>query len=235
VTRELIVNADDFGRTPGINRGVMEAHEHGIVTTASLMVRWPDAVEAADYARARRTLGLGLHVDLGEWVYHNKVWEPIYEVVDAADRAAVEDEVRGQLSIFRRLVGAEPTHLDSHQHVHRHEPVRSIMRDLAAELGFTLRAETPRIHVRADFYGQELNGDPLPRGIRAERLIEILRSLPNGISELVCHPGLGDDAPPPYVAERAREVVALCDPDVRAALDAEKILLRTFPARVTLR
>jgi len=49
--RRLIVNADDFGQSPGINRGIMEAHERGIVTSVSLMVRWPAAVEAAAYAR----------------------------------------------------------------------------------------------------------------------------------------------------------------------------------------
>jgi predicted glycoside hydrolase/deacetylase ChbG (UPF0249 family) len=51
VTRQLIVNADDFGQSAGVNRGVIEAHENGIVTSASLMVRWPDAADAARYAR----------------------------------------------------------------------------------------------------------------------------------------------------------------------------------------
>jgi len=45
--RYLIVNADDFGQSQGVNRGVIAAHEHGIVTSASLMVRWPAAIEAA--------------------------------------------------------------------------------------------------------------------------------------------------------------------------------------------
>lgn len=49
----LVVNADDFGRSPGVNRGVIRAHEHGIVTSATLMVRWPAAREAAEYARER--------------------------------------------------------------------------------------------------------------------------------------------------------------------------------------
>ena len=49
-----IVNADDFGQSPGITRGVIAAHERGIVTSASLMVRWPSANEAAAYARPGR-------------------------------------------------------------------------------------------------------------------------------------------------------------------------------------
>ena len=54
--RLLIVNADDFGQTAGVNRGVIEAHDRGIVTSASLMVRWPAAAEAASFARARPAL-----------------------------------------------------------------------------------------------------------------------------------------------------------------------------------
>ena len=66
-TRYLIVNADDFGQSRGINRGITEAHEQGIVTSASLMVRWPAAPEAAAYARSHGSLSLGLHFDFGEW------------------------------------------------------------------------------------------------------------------------------------------------------------------------
>ena len=69
MSRVLVVNADDYGRTEGVNRGIIEAHERGIVTSASLMVRWPAAREAAAYVRGGWRLGLGLHVDLGEWVF----------------------------------------------------------------------------------------------------------------------------------------------------------------------
>jgi predicted glycoside hydrolase/deacetylase ChbG (UPF0249 family) len=64
----LIVNADDFGQSPGINRGIIEAHEQGIVTSASLMTRWLAAGEAALYAKQFPKLSVGLHLDLGEWV-----------------------------------------------------------------------------------------------------------------------------------------------------------------------
>jgi hypothetical protein len=61
----LIVNADDFGLSGGVNAGIMAAHEHGIVTSASLMVRWP----AARYAAGHPRMSLGLHLDLGEWAF----------------------------------------------------------------------------------------------------------------------------------------------------------------------
>ena len=81
----LIVNADDFGRSRGVNRGVIRAHEEGIVTSATLMVRWPDAREAADYARDR-TLSVGLHLDLGEWIYQDGEWRARYDVVTGRSR-----------------------------------------------------------------------------------------------------------------------------------------------------
>src|SRR5690242_15498799 len=102
VKRFLIVNADDFGQSPGVNQGIMEAHEHGIVTSASLMVRWPAAAAAAAYGRQRPSLSLGLHLDLCEWAYRNEDWVPVYEVVCLADRAAVAEELSRQIDAFRR-------------------------------------------------------------------------------------------------------------------------------------
>src|SRR5438034_11679377 len=78
--RYLIVNADDFGQSAGVNRGIIEAHKAGIVTSASLMVCWPAAVQAAAYARKHPALSLGLHFDFGEWIYHQDNWDNVYEV-----------------------------------------------------------------------------------------------------------------------------------------------------------
>src|SRR4051794_34872451 len=61
--RILIVNADDFGQSAAITRGIVRAHEQGIVTSTSLMVRCPAAAEAVKHAAG---LDLGLHIDLGE-------------------------------------------------------------------------------------------------------------------------------------------------------------------------
>ena len=58
----LVVNADDLGYSRGINRGVFEAHERGIVTSASLMVRRPAAEEAATESRSHPELGVAAGV-----------------------------------------------------------------------------------------------------------------------------------------------------------------------------
>lgn len=62
----LIVNADDFGRTPGINRGIVEAHVGGIVSSTTFMVNQPATEEAAALANEHPRLGVGLHLTLCE-------------------------------------------------------------------------------------------------------------------------------------------------------------------------
>ncbi len=226
--RYLIVNADDFGQSPGVNRGIIEAHERGIVTSASLMVRWPAAADAAAYAQERPELSVGLHLDLAEWAYRDGEWARLYEVVQEDDAEAVAKEVERQVEAFRRLVGKDLTHLDSHQHVHLGEPLRSVLIKLAAELGVPLRGCNPDVHYCDHFYGQTERGSPYPEGITVDRLISILKSFPPGFTELGCHPGMADGLNTMYKAEREQEVKVLCDPRVRNAIVAMGIELCSF-------
>jgi chitin disaccharide deacetylase len=228
--RYLIVNADDFGLSPGVNRGIIECAERGILTSASLMVRWPAAAEAAAYGNHNRNISIGLHVDLGEWILRNGKWELLYKVVDAEDKKAVETEITHQLAEFRRLVGHDPSHLDSHQHVHRSEPAHSIMLNLAQELGVSLRECDPRIRYCGDFYGQGAEGEHLPDAITVANLKQILTSLPDGVTELGCHPGCDDGLQTPYRSERTEEVRVLCNPAIQECLKPLQVELRSFDA-----
>jgi predicted glycoside hydrolase/deacetylase ChbG (UPF0249 family) len=226
--RYLIVNADDFGQSAGVNRGVLEAHERGVVTSASLMVRSPAAAEAAAYSRRHPELAVGLHIDLGEWACRGGTWVTLYEVVPAGDAGVVDREVARQLEAFRDLVGRAPTHLDSHQHVHLREPARASVRRAARALGVPVRHFCPGIRHCGDFYGQTVAGAPFPEGVAVERLLTILSGLPAGVTELACHPGDGDGPDSMYRAERAREVQVLCDARVPAALAARGVTLCSF-------
>jgi predicted glycoside hydrolase/deacetylase ChbG (UPF0249 family) len=229
MSRHLIVNADDFGLSPGVNRGIIECAERGILTSASLMVRWPAASEAAAYAKQSRKISAGLHVDLGEWILRNGEWELLYKVVDCENPIAVEAEIARQVDEFRRLLGRNPSHLDSHQHVHRNDPIRSFMLALAGQLNIPLRECDPRVRYCGDFYGQGAEGD-LPGAITVANLKNILNSLSEGVTELGCHPGYDDGLQTPYRAERTEEVRVLCDPAVREHLAALKIALISFDA-----
>jgi predicted glycoside hydrolase/deacetylase ChbG (UPF0249 family) len=221
--RFLIVNADDLGRSNGVNRGIVEAHERGIVTSASLMVRWPAAISAAAWAREHTRLSVGLHIDLGEWTYGKSGWECRYQVVAHDDPAEVHREVRRQLSTFRELLGTDPSHLDSHQHVHLEEPVRSAALSIGEELGIPVRHLTPEVHYCGDFYGQSGEGWPYPEGITVEALVRIISGLHGGVTELACHPALDVDIESMYAEERVREVATLCDQRVRSAIDLARI------------
>jgi len=225
--RVLIVNADDFGRSPGVNRGVVRGHEEGIVTSASLMVRWPAAEDAAAYARRSTTLAVGLHLDLGEWLYREGEWHARYEVVEESPENA-RAELGRQLESFERLVGRAPSHLDSHQHVHNSEPARSALLEAGERLRVPVRAHTPGIAYCGVFYGQDGKGAPVPEAIEVGALVAAIEALPEGVTELACHPAAEADHESTYDRERLTELETLCHPRVREAIERSEIELRSF-------
>jgi len=216
--RRLIVNADDLGCSIDTTTGILRTFTDGILTSASLMVRPAAAGDAVDRAAAVGLDDLGLHLDLGEWSLRAGHWEPVYEVVPRDDARLVEEECARQLERFERLTGRPPTHLDSHQHVHLHEPVRGVAVALARRLGIPLRHLSRRVTHRGKFYGQKGDGTPLPGQITAAGLLEWLREETATVVEMGCHPGLDRHLPTMYRDERLAEVATLCQPGLAAAI-----------------
>jgi chitin disaccharide deacetylase len=206
--RTLIINADDLGLAMSVNDGVFATYEAGVVTSASLMVRQGAAGSAAAALAERPGLAVGLHLD-----FEGRVYEDGTEL----ELLPVEAECRRQLSLFRELIGRDPTHLDSHQHVHETEPVAAVAETLAAELNVPLRNRA--IHYEGGFYGRD--------AISSEKLIELIRALPPGWTEIGCHPAAGPVAGSSYDAERRLELEALCDPRVKELLGGA-VRLRSF-------
>ena len=132
--------------------------------------------------RAGDAIGVGLHVDLGEWAYRDGEWRELYAVLPERSTAAVEAELLAQLERFERLVGAPPTHLDSHQHATRGGA--GALRDPAAgeRLGVPVRHFSMEIAYRGDFYGQDGKGAPHPEAVTAAALASLIESLPPGVS-----------------------------------------------------
>jgi len=218
LTKHLIINADDFGASPGINRGIIECHTRGVVTSTSLMVSAPAAGEAAGLAADHPELSVGLHCDLDDILSG-----------DPADPAAVAAEVVRQLDAFTTLIGAPPTHVDSHHHVHRRDEIAPIARELVSALGVPLREEGSVRYV-GGFYGQwEWRVTDLEH-IGPEFLIWILRNeVDEGWTEISCHPGfVTDDFASVYLAEREVEVETLTDPRVQAEIEALGIRLASY-------
>jgi predicted glycoside hydrolase/deacetylase ChbG (UPF0249 family) len=212
----LIVNADDLGYDPSIDQGILEAHAHGIVTAASAMVDTPFADSAV--AEAPATLDLGLHV-----------------VVPAGcGEAQLRREIARQIARFRALRGAGPTHLDSHRHVHAAPAALRVFAEASREEGIPLRAldavmrETLRLQGVAT--ADAFLGDAALRPCwTRERLVAALEALPDGIVELMCHPGhVPTHVRTSFAGEREVELAAVCDPAARAALTKSGASLRQF-------
>ena len=225
--RCAVVNADDFGLSDGVNAGIIEAASRGVVRSASLMVRAPAAAAAAAWARERAWFSLGLHLDLAEWRFRDGEWTPLYEVVPLDDTDAVHAEIDRQVAAFRSMVGAAPTHLDSHQHVHREEPAQAAALRWAHALAVPLRHFSEARYV-GSFYGQTTEGESYPEGITVENFLRLLEQLEPGVTEIGCHPGFDDGLASVYAAERAQEVRVLCDPRVADALARLDIDLCSF-------
>jgi hopanoid biosynthesis associated protein HpnK len=151
-TRRLIVNADDFGRSHSINSAVIQAHQGGILTTASLMVTGSAFEEAVALARENPKLGVGLHITLS----HGTSALPQSEIPDLVDenrnfsndaprvgfryfanrhcRAQIEREVTAQFERFR-ATGLPLDHVNGHLHFHLHPTMFGILRRRAPEWG----------------------------------------------------------------------------------------------------
>ena len=227
--RLVIVNADDFGLSAGINRGIIQAHERGIVTSASLMVRWPHAKDAAEMARMHPALSIGLHLDMGELIFRDAGWVPLYSVLPAEPGSEhYLHEVERQLDIFHTLAGRAPTHLDSHQHGHRSEPFRSVALAACRRLQIPLREISSPARYVGDFYGQCGKGESFPELISAQALHRLLTGLPPGITELGCHPAAAIDFDSTYRDERLAELDALCDPALGDAIRTNRLRLISF-------
>jgi len=218
-TKLLIVTADDLGISRGVNRGIVTAHRYGILTSTSLMVNRPASVEAAAVARACPALSIGLHLEL-----------------DPDGAPDVPTQLERQLSRFTELVGAPPTHVDSHHDVHRNPRVLPHVRAWAHHIGVSVRGCS---HVRhlPKFYGQ-WGGETHLEQISVDGLLRLLDAdLGPEITELTCHAGYVDEGlSSSYRIEREAELRTLCDPRVRPALAERGIRLvgfRDLPALVT--
>ena len=218
--RYLIVNADDFGASRGINRGIVEAHRHGILTSASLLVNTPWSEEAALLSRALPDLSVGLHLHV-----INAGRQPAVASVDADHCGA---ELQRQFLRFQELMGHPPTHLDSHHNIHRDPRLLPYCLDLARHYGLPLR-EHSRVRYFSKFYGQ-WGGETHLEQISVESLVRMLETdIPEGVTELSCHPGYVDlDFSSGYSAERETELRSLCDPIIRQVLTVRDIQLASF-------
>jgi predicted glycoside hydrolase/deacetylase ChbG (UPF0249 family) len=242
--RRLIVNADDFGMSPGVSDGILAAARLGIVTSTTVLAT--AEIDPERVAAARDTgLGLGLHVNLtlGRPLTRGPslVDESGRFVRDARRAAArarvadVEREVEAQIERFHSLFKTAPGHLDSHHHVALHPPVREAVLAAARRLGVPVRSQDPAARARARSAGlrtpDHFFGESGPDAYwTLDRTLAHLRALPGGVSEFMTHPGRFDTgiAGSRYGRQREIELAALGSPAARAAACALGIDLCRF-------
>jgi hopanoid biosynthesis associated protein HpnK len=278
--KQLLVNADDFGLCQGITDGIIAAHQHGIVTSTSIVASGRGFADAVAQARANPAFDVGVHLTLVE-EYPVASPRDIPTLAQGDGRfpknyaALLPGLLLGRISLkdvereFRAQIekcinaGLTPTHLDSHQHVHALPPLFRMVQRLAREYGIygmRLPRDSPRwrgkfpcdgfaqkyalsLLARADtfaFSDQSIKKCQGAAGIfdsgvlSEERLLAIVDRIPEGTTELVCHPGAGD------AESRAlyghwhynweTELAALTSMAVKSRLQARQIGLVSYSA-----
>ena len=154
MTRQLILNADDFGLTPGVNAAILRAHRQGILTSATLMANAASFDEAVSIALATPTLGVGCHLVLvggrsvapardveslvdREGNFPRSLGQFVARVSTGAIRSVhIERELRAQIEKILRA-GISPSHFDTHKHTHVHPRVLNALGRVAREFRIT--------------------------------------------------------------------------------------------------
>lgn len=147
--KKLIINADDFGLTPGVNLGIIESHTQGILTSTTLMANMVGFEHAVQLAKEHPTLGVGVHLvltagrpltectslvnDEGDFL---KL--PFYETVFNIEFDELYLEWKAQIDKVINA-GIIPTHLDSHHHIHTVKGIADIFIRLAREYQLPVR------------------------------------------------------------------------------------------------
>ena len=285
MTRNLIVNADDLGWSEGVNRGILEAHRNGIVTSTSLLANGAAFASAVELARSAPGLGVGVHLNLSNGAATagaSAVPSLVNERGEFADGpeglllkmarrglavAEVEREWEAQIRRVRDA-GISPTHLDGHKHVHMLPGLFEVALRLAKRHGIgaiRVSHEASRLRAALSNGGAARASVVLKQGVQArglkllardarrqaeragistsdylcgiaqtgeltkEGVLRLLKSLPEGTTELICHPGYVDaelrSSATRLQESREKEVAIFTDPEVRNLVAAQGIRL----------
>jgi len=255
----LIPNADDFGYTRDVNEGIIHAHRAGILTATTLMATGAAFDHAVALARENPALDVGVHLVLvGSEGFPPTVAQLIQQI--ARRRIHIYDELAAQVRKVRGA-GIQPTHLDTHKHTHLLPPVLNAVALISSEfqipwvrrpfdlplnggrvpwrrqavskaLGFA-RAGFHRVLTR---YGcrttDHFAGFQLTGRYDAAELARLIRHLPEGVTEFMCHPGFCTGelqaARTRLKESRRRELDALTSRVVREAIEESSVTLARY-------
>lgn len=255
----LIPNADDFGYTRDVNDGIIHAHRQGILTAATLMATGAAFDHAVTLARENRTLDIGVHLVLvGSDGLPASVAELIQQI--ALGRIRIYDELAAQVRKVQNA-GIRPTHLDTHKHTHLLPSVLNAVGRISSEFkipwvrrpfDFPLSggsvpwrrrlasktvglARTRFQRVLTDFGCRTTDhfaGFQFTGHFDAAELARLIRRLPEGVTEFMCHPGFCTQelqtSRTRLKESRRRELDALISREVRKAIEESNVTLARF-------
>lgn len=257
--KHLIVNADDFGFTQDVNEGIVAAQRQGILTATTLMATGAAFDHAVRLALENPDLDVGCHLVLvGTPGYPATVSQLVQDLI--LRRIRVYDELAGQVRRII-AAGIRPTHLDTHKHTHLLPPVLDAVARISREFGipwvrrpFDLPMSAngvtwhkrwtnrgigffrPRFHRVLEAYGcrttDHFAGFQITGNYDAAELARLIRQLPDGSTEFMCHPGLCTDelraAKTRLKESRQHELDALTSKEVRQALLEANVSLTSY-------
>lgn len=257
LSKRLIVTADDFGLTEGVNRAVIRAHREGIVTSASFMVNGGAAESAVELARQNPGLDIGLHLNLTN--------KPFALAANSRGRD-LEAGIRGQIE-SALATGLPVSHIDGHKHVHVIPGVLKILHRVLPQYGIrgirSMKPRTPRFGslLRHNpgwrkaivkqyalacgaalmwqlFTKPGLAGPDRFYGVAETGFLDlpafrnIIRDLRPGVHELMCHPGYADaelrKTPTRLLEQRERELEMLTSGTARDLIQGAGIELASY-------
>jgi predicted glycoside hydrolase/deacetylase ChbG (UPF0249 family) len=257
----LAVNADDFGFTRDVNDGIVEAHRNGILTSTTLMANGDAFEHAVMLSRTNPTLDIGCHLTLigGEALTGGLLPAGFAGLIQAlaAKKLPVYEELAAQVR-KTMAAGIRPTHLDTHKHTHLLPAVLNAVAKVAREFGidwvrrpfdfdvtgrpgfiriaagFAMRTQWNRFEkaLRGCRITDRFVGFALTGNMQGADLERVLRRLPEGFTELMCHPGFCREelraANTRLKESRQRELEALVSPQVRRVVEDRQIVLSGF-------
>ena len=270
--KRLIVNADDFGFTRGVNAGIVEAFERGILRSATLMANGPAFDDAVRLARQTPGLDVGCHLVLiggrplaqpGEYFPHSAV-ELAARLFGRYSVDWIEREFAAQIEKIASA-GIHPTHLDTHKHTHLAPPVLEAMLRVAKRFGirwirrpfdlpltaasngaswktkFAAAAVRPlgtRFERKLRAAGLDASdafaGFQMTGRFRGAQLAALVRALPDGLTEFMCHPGHCDAelraSPTRLTDSRQEELEALTSNETLQAIRESEVEITSFAA-----
>lgn len=198
----LIVNADDFGYSHSVNKGIVKAYVDGIVTSTSVMVDAIAADEAAELAQYPN-LSVGLHFEVKNF-------------------EAVEQELERQVAKFISIVGAPPDHIDTHKIYTTHDGFKSVLPAYGKQHSIPIR-QLSGIKFIDHFFGMHSGGD-----VSVERLKSAIEQATDEYNEIMCHVGYSDDYlrdKSSYNDKREEELGSICSPEIKQYLADSNIEL----------